>query len=88
MTFWVFLFGLIGARLFYCFQYWGRDINSLWDVLQYWKGGIVYYGGILGASVGVLRLSPLHAVSIPAFSGCAGAGDRGREACSDVWDVS
>ncbi len=54
MTFWIFLFGLIGARLFYCFQYWGRDINSLWDVLQYWKGGIVYYGGILGAAAAFL----------------------------------
>ncbi len=48
MAFWVFLFGLIGARLFYCFEYWGEDIKSLWDVLQYWKGGIVYYGGIVG----------------------------------------
>ena len=24
MAFWVFLCGLIGARLFYCIQYWGR----------------------------------------------------------------
>jgi phosphatidylglycerol:prolipoprotein diacylglycerol transferase len=48
MSFWVFLFGLIGARLFYCFEYWGDDIKSLWDVAQYWKGGVVYYGGIVG----------------------------------------
>ena len=39
MSFWVFLFGLIGARLFYCFEYWGEDIKTLWDVVQYWKGG-------------------------------------------------
>ena len=45
MSFWVFLFGLIGARLFYCAEYWGEDIKTLWDVVQYWKGGIVYYGG-------------------------------------------
>jgi phosphatidylglycerol---prolipoprotein diacylglyceryl transferase len=48
MSFWLFLFGLIGARLFYCFEYWGGDIKSLWDVAQYWKGGVVYYGGIVG----------------------------------------
>jgi phosphatidylglycerol:prolipoprotein diacylglycerol transferase len=48
MSFWIFLFGLIGARLFYCFEYWGEDIKSLWDVAQYWKGGVVYYGGIVG----------------------------------------
>lgn len=48
MAFWVFLAGLVGARLFYCIQYWGHGINSVLDVVQYWKGGIVYYGGILG----------------------------------------
>jgi phosphatidylglycerol:prolipoprotein diacylglycerol transferase len=51
MAFWVFLLGLIGARLFYCFQYWGRGIDSVLDVIQYWKGGIVYYGGILGGTI-------------------------------------
>jgi phosphatidylglycerol:prolipoprotein diacylglycerol transferase len=48
MSFWVFLFGLIGARLFYCVEYWGEEIKTLWDVIQYWKGGVVYYGGIVG----------------------------------------
>jgi phosphatidylglycerol:prolipoprotein diacylglycerol transferase len=48
MSFWVFLFGLMGARIFYCAEYWGDEIKSLWDVVQYWKGGVVYYGGIVG----------------------------------------
>jgi phosphatidylglycerol:prolipoprotein diacylglycerol transferase len=51
MSFWVFLFGLMGARLFYCFEYWGDEIRSVWDVVQYWKGGVVYYGGIVGGVV-------------------------------------
>jgi phosphatidylglycerol:prolipoprotein diacylglycerol transferase len=34
MSFWVFLFGLMGARLFYCVEYWGDEIKSLWDVVQ------------------------------------------------------
>jgi phosphatidylglycerol---prolipoprotein diacylglyceryl transferase len=51
MAFWIFFIGLVGARLFYCIQYWGDQVKTVWDVLQYWKGGIVYYGGILGASV-------------------------------------
>ena len=36
------------CRLFYCVEYWGEDIKTLWDVVQYWKGGVVYYGGIVG----------------------------------------
>ncbi len=51
MAFWVFLSGMVGARLFYCIEYWGTEIQSLWEVLQYWKGGIVYYGGLIGGSV-------------------------------------
>jgi len=51
MAFWVFLFGMVGARLFYCVEYWGTEIKTLWEVLQYWKGGIVLYGGVIGATI-------------------------------------
>ena len=29
IAFWLFLFGMIGARLFYCFEYWGQEIKSV-----------------------------------------------------------
>jgi phosphatidylglycerol:prolipoprotein diacylglycerol transferase len=51
MAFWIFFIGLVGARLFYCLQYWGHGIHSVIDVVQYWKGGIVYYGGVLGGTI-------------------------------------
>ena len=51
IAFWLFLFGMIGARLFYCIEYWGTEIKSIWDALQYWKGGVVYYGGIVGGTI-------------------------------------
>jgi phosphatidylglycerol---prolipoprotein diacylglyceryl transferase len=52
MGFWIFVAGLVGARTFYCIEYWGKDIHSLWDAFQYWRGGIVYYGGIVGGVIG------------------------------------
>ncbi len=51
IAFWLFLFGMIGARLFYCVEYWGHEIKTVWDALQYWKGGVVYYGGIVGGTI-------------------------------------
>jgi len=51
IAFWLFLFGMIGARLFYCVEYWGVEIKTLWDAIQYWKGGVVYYGGIVGGTI-------------------------------------
>ena len=80
MAFWVFLSGLVGARLFYCIEYWGSEINSLWDVFQYWKGGIVYYGGILGASAAFFVYRHFRPFPVAALHGCAGAVDRDRNA--------
>jgi phosphatidylglycerol:prolipoprotein diacylglycerol transferase len=56
MAFWLFLFGLLGARFFYCFEYWGGEIKTAWDVVQYWKGGVVYYGGIVGGLLAFLSI--------------------------------
>lgn len=50
IAFWLFLFGMVGARLFYCVEYWGTQIKSVWDAFQYWKGGIVYYAAITGGT--------------------------------------
>jgi phosphatidylglycerol:prolipoprotein diacylglycerol transferase len=51
MAFWICLSGMVGARLLYCYEYWGHEIKGLWDVVQYWKGGIVFYGGIVGGMI-------------------------------------
>jgi phosphatidylglycerol:prolipoprotein diacylglycerol transferase len=49
-AFWVFVGGLIGARLFYVVQYWGTQITSVLDIFRIWKGGIVLYGSIMGGA--------------------------------------
>ncbi|QEH37990.1 Prolipoprotein diacylglyceryl transferase [Aquisphaera giovannonii] len=60
MAFWVFFIGLVAARLFYCVQYWGTEIQSLAEVVKYWKGGIVYYGGIIGGVLAFFGYWKLH----------------------------
>jgi phosphatidylglycerol:prolipoprotein diacylglycerol transferase len=52
MGFWIFIAGLVGARTFYCIEYWGTEIHNLLEAFQYWRGGIVYYGGIVGGVIG------------------------------------
>ena len=47
---WLFLGGLIGARVFFLFQYW-QHLHSFWEVFSIWKGGIVFYGSAMGATV-------------------------------------
>jgi phosphatidylglycerol---prolipoprotein diacylglyceryl transferase len=67
LAMWVFVGGLVGARLFYVWQYWGSRIQTLWDVFKIWEGGIVFYGSILGGTAafflyGALRPFPLRPV--------------------------
>ena len=104
MAFWVVFSGMVGARLFYCYEYWGQEIKSVWDILQYWKGGIVFYGGIVGGSIAFLvyrkyrpfPLRPYMDVMAPSIAigiffgriGCFLNGCCYGDACQLPWAVS
>jgi phosphatidylglycerol---prolipoprotein diacylglyceryl transferase len=104
MAFWVVFSGMVGARLFYCYEYWGRDIKTIWDVVQYWKGGIVFYGGIVGGSIAFLvyrairpfPIRPYMDVMAPSIAigilfgrlGCFLNGCCYGDACQLPWAVS
>lgn len=44
--------GLLGARLLYVLSYWDRDFagKPLGEVFAVWRGGLVFYGGLIGAT--------------------------------------
>lgn len=48
---WILVGGLLGARLWYVASYWDRDFagRPLSEALQIWRGGLVFYGGLVGA---------------------------------------
>jgi len=48
---WILLGGLFGARLLYVITYWERDFagGSIFQVFELWRGGLVFYGGLVGA---------------------------------------
>jgi prolipoprotein diacylglyceryltransferase len=57
MVIWLFVAGLIGARVLYMIQYANqfpnKDLGSLAIAfLQIWKGGIIFYGSALGGVIG------------------------------------
>lgn len=51
---WLFASGLIGARVFYMIQYRKDFNNPILQFFQIWTGGLVVYGGAMGALVGLL----------------------------------
>ena len=42
---------ILGSRLFHCIVYWENYISEPWRALFVWEGGLVFYGGLLAASI-------------------------------------
>ena len=52
MIFWVLIAAIIGSRLFYVVIYRDKYFpGNFWDVFKIWEGGLVFYGGFIGAVV-------------------------------------
>ena len=55
--------GILGARLFYAATHW-QDFQNDWiGILKIWEGGLVFYGGLLGASGGFYVWNRSKAIS-------------------------
>jgi phosphatidylglycerol---prolipoprotein diacylglyceryl transferase len=60
LAIWLVIFGVIGARLFYVVEYWhenfaGRSPGAtLREIANIPEGGLVIYGGLVGAAVGFI----------------------------------
>jgi len=50
---WLILGAIIGARTLYVFTFWRAEFasNPFWDIFKVWQGGLVFYGGLVGASL-------------------------------------
>jgi phosphatidylglycerol:prolipoprotein diacylglycerol transferase len=50
---WLFVSGILGARLNYVLEYWDK-FPTFWQVFAVWDGGLVFYGSIFGALIGYM----------------------------------
>jgi phosphatidylglycerol---prolipoprotein diacylglyceryl transferase len=57
---------VVGSRIFYVAHYWDEHFagRGLWAVVDITRGGLEFYGGFIGAMVGVLVYMKLRKVSI------------------------
>ena len=44
--------GVIGARIWYVWEHWQDYAYTPFDIFKVWQGGLVFYGGLIGAVVG------------------------------------
>ena len=54
LAFWTIIFGIIGARLYYCIFNFSLYKDNLLDVLKIWEGGLAIHGGIIAGFLTIL----------------------------------
>jgi len=103
---WLIVGTIVGARALHVATYWNEEFadRPLWEIFAVWKGGLVFYGGLIGATLaGILyarfkdialwKLADVLAPSIPlgyVFGriGCFLNGCCFGRSCSLPWAVS
>lgn len=56
---WLIVGALLGARTLYVVSYWNEQFagGTLWDIINIRQGGLVYYGGLIGAALACVLYS-------------------------------
>ncbi len=71
LAFWLFLAGIVGARLFYVIEYWSHYQRESWletakEVINFTKGGLVVFGSAIGAGLALLAF--VRKYRLPGFA--------------------
>ena len=66
---WLILGTLVGARGLYVISYWREDFagKPLWQMFNIRNGGLVFYGGLIGASLACVLYVRFKKLSLPLF---------------------
>lgn len=65
---------LIGARLFYVVGHWGDYYSqNPADIIAIWKGGLVFYGGLLGGAIGTYAVARYRKMNVLRLADCLAA---------------
>ena len=59
MAFWILLSAIVGSRMFHVFVFW-EEMTGFWSIFKIWEGGLVYYGGFIGATVAAVIYCRVH----------------------------
>src|SRR4051812_38488012 len=49
LSFGILVAAMIGSRVLFIIVNWDEYAHDLWGIFEFWKGGLVFYGGFLGA---------------------------------------
>src|SRR5262245_46551097 len=60
LAFYLLLAGLIGSRLVFIFTKLDQYVANPLEIVMFWRGGLVFYGGFIGAALYLVYYSRRH----------------------------
>ncbi len=63
LGFWIVIFGIIGARLYYCIFNFNLYKDNLLDIFKIWNGGLAIHGGIIAGLITLIFFCKIKKVS-------------------------
>ncbi len=73
MAMFAIIFGIFGARLYYVLMSLD-EINSFYDAIAIWNGGLAIYGGIIAGALTVFVMCKIKKISFPKVADAAAPG--------------
>lgn len=64
LMFWGLIFGIIGARLYYCVFEYNAFKDNLMDIFKVWEGGLAIHGGIIFGLITVILYCKKYKVRV------------------------
>ena len=63
---WLIVGTILGARAMYVATYWQEEFagRPLWEIFAVWKGGLVFYGGLIGATLAGILYARLKHIAL------------------------
>ncbi len=63
---WLIIGAIVGARLLYVITFWREQFASqpLTEVFMVWRGGLVFYGGFIGATLGTVLFALVKKIPV------------------------
>ena len=65
LAFYFFIAGMLGSRLFYVLGHWDDFRNHPMEMIMFWRGGLVFYGGLIFAFIVGVWYIRKHRLSFP-----------------------
>jgi len=63
LTFWILISSILGSRLFHCIVFYPQYIKDPLRILKLWEGGLVFYGGFIGAVLVSVLFTRIHRIN-------------------------